>query len=255
MNYTDLVAKILKTSGRYDLINEDGTDAGMLEYVNRAQRLLDRKANMIQLTARRYDNVIAGDYCKRLPDCIVIQSVWLLPLLEGVDRKPLIREGWETMQTRYGLVVERRDTGEPRSYALGSFRGMPDPRVQLVKNLNIFTGFMDVVGDNDWDVNGFFFHPVADRTYSLQVVGKFYTPKFGETKIDGAVVRIDNTYWSEHHPELLEIAVRYWMEVDNRNTEGKNDWLSVMADMLMDLDFENVENSINDELVMGEELL
>ena len=159
------------------------------------------------------------------------------------------------MQTRYGLPLPLQTKGQPYSYALGSFRGYPNPKVELIQNLNIFAGFLDVVGDNDWDVNGFFFRPVADKDYTIQVVGKFYTHKFGTFKESGVITTIENTYWSEHHPELLEIAVRYWMEVDNRNTEGRKDWMGVMTDMLMDLDFENVERSINDELVMGEELL
>jgi len=255
MNYDAIAARILATSGRYDLQDADGNDNGLLEYVNRGQRLLDRKANISQLTARNFSGIKVGDYCVKVTDCRVIESVWLLPLVEGEVRVPLVRTDWETMQTRYGLTIEAREKGTPTDYALGSFRGNPDPKLSLIANLDVFAGFMDVCGDNDWDINGFFFEPIADKSYTLQIVGKFYTAKFGTYNIRGAEREITDTFWSEHHPELLEIAARYWMEVDNRNSEGRKDWLTVMEDMLVDLDFESVERDTNDTLVMGEELL
>ena len=255
MNYTELAESILSTSGRYDLQSADGTDNGLLKYVNRAQRMLDRKANIAQLTARDYTSIGAGNYCVKLADCIVIESVWLLPLTEGDTRIPLIRRGWETMQQLYAKPIELQETGKPCYYSLGSFRGNPNAKLSLLADLNIFAGFMDVVGDNKWDINGFFFFPVADASYTIQVVGKFYTAKFGTVTENVAGGTIDTTFWSENHPELLEFATRYWMEVDNRNTEGQKDWMAVISDMLMDLDFENVERDTNDELVMGEELL
>lgn len=255
MNYTELAESVLSTSGRYDLQNADGTDNGLLKYVNRGQRMLDRKANVMQLTMRNFNSIAAGDYCVKLFDCLVIESVWLLPLNESEARIPLIRRDWETMQQLYASPIEVQERGTPYYYSLGSFRGNPDPKLSLIANLNIFAGFMDVIGDNKWDVNGFFFYPIADVDYAIQVVGKFYSPKFGTTVENSAGGIIETTFWSENHPELLEFATRYWMEVDNRNTEGQKDWMAVISDMLMDLDFENVERDLNDTLVMGERLL
>lgn len=246
MNYTELSAALIRESGRYDLQNSDGTDNGLLRYVNSGQRMLDRKSNIMHSESRVYTTVEAGAYYIVVPECRTIESVWLLrqSLGDSATRTPLTEVSWDDMQMRYTMLAGYNDSGEPAEYALGSFRAAPSNEHNITSDMDVFAGFDDTFASQNIDVNGIFFGPPSDLDYGFQVIGKFYTAAFS--------AKIQSTFWSSLYPELLIAAARFWMEVANRNTEGRRDWEAIIQDQLTDLDKDKIEQYCNAGLVMGD---
>ncbi len=248
MNYTELADTLVRESGRYDLQNSDGTDNGLLRFVNSGQRMLDRKASINHSEARVYTTVEAGAYYLVVPECRMIESVWILRqgLGDAATRSPLREVEWDDMQMRYTNLAGANESGEPNEYALGSFRAAPSNKKNIALDMNVFTGFDDTFAAQNLDVNGVFFSPPADVEYGFQVVGRFYTASFGPL--------VTTSFWSGLYPELLIAAARFWMEVANRNTEGRRDWEAIIQDQLTDLDKDKIEQYCNAGLVMGDPL-
>lgn len=246
MEIKELSEILIKESGRYDLQNADGTDNGLLRYLNSGQRMLDRKANILQSSARNYTAVDEGAYYLTIPECRIVETVWLLdqPMGEDATRIPLTELPWDNLQMRFPKVASNNTLGKPLFYARGSFRSAPSNELNIAENMNSFAGFDDTFVDDGYDVNGIFFGPPSDAQYGFQIVGKFYTKS-----IDA---KTTSTMWSVLHPELLIMAARFWMEVMNRNTEGRRDWESVINDQLVDLDKDKVEQYCRNGLVMGD---
>lgn len=245
MDYQEIADILVKESGRYDLVKEDGSDNGLLRFVNSGQRMLDRKSNHFSSEARSYMTVTEGDYYFVVPECRVIESVWLLDQPAGIGalRYPLIKTTWDDIQIRFNMLASELTKGKPNEFSIGSFRLSPDPRKTYAENVEVFAGFVDGFANPNFDYNAILFGPASDGDYGFQVVGKFYTPKFDS--------QITETFWSVQHPEALIASARFWMEVANRNTEGRRDWEGIIQDYLTDLEKENIEQSIIEEQIMG----
>ena len=247
MNYKELSDILIRESGRYDLQNADGSDNGLLRFVNSGQRMLDRKASILHFESRVYTSVVQGDYYITIPECRIIESVWLLDERFGDDAQilALTESTWDSIRIRYSGLVASMTQGTPMEYARGSFRSAPTNKNQLAQNVNSFAGFNDAFASPQYDMNGVFFAPAADAKYSFQVVGLFYTEAFA------GIAEVE-TFWSALHPELLLAAARFWMEVANRNTEGRRDWETIIQDQLTDLDKDQIEQYLNAGSVMGD---
>lgn len=59
--------------------------------------------------------------------------------------------------------------------------------------------------------------PAADRTYTIELVGKFYSTKLFTDS--------DVSWWTQNMPDTLVKAAAYKLEQHYRNTAGANDWL------------------------------
>lgn len=246
MEYQELSDILIRESGRYDLQNADGSDNGLNRFINSGQRMLDRKGNILQTEARTYPSVEQGAYYLTIPECRVVESVWVLnqPLGLAATRIPMIEVPWDDLQMQYPMLASQMVQSTPCQYARGSFRAAPSNLISVAQNMNSFAGFNDTFADQNFDTDGIFFAPAADAQYGFQVVGKFYTQAFTND--------IMSTLWSALYPELLIAAARFWMEVANRNTEGRKDWEAIIQDQLTDLDKDRVEQYTNGGLVMGD---
>ena len=242
MELADLLNQFIRESGRYDLVNIDGSDNGALYYINRGQRLLDRRSTVANTEARNYQLIERGTYVVHIPECRTLREVWLL--IDEEQRIPLVRDAWESLQKCYRKPLTALETGTPQFWALGYLRGVPSNATTLAETMHMFAGYVDTIADESFDKDAFFLYPVADREYGIQVVGDFYTPSLSST--------ITKTWWSVNHPELVIAAGRYWIEVANRNTEGTRDWLAIIDANLRDITNDFIENEVVDEIVMGD---
>lgn len=246
MTYDEIAEILIRESGRYDLQNADGSDNGLRRFVNSGQRMLDRKANILESSARSHYTVDIGDYYLKLPECRVVESVWLLDQRDGVnsERRPMTEIPWDSLQICYNKLASQQTKGTPTQYARGSFRSAPSNRLNIAETMNHFAGFDDTFAAQNFDQNAIFFGPSADFAYSFQVVGKFYSALFS--------TEVEETLWSQLHPEILIASARFWMEVANRNTEGRQDWELLIQGQLTDLDKDMVDQQTQADMVMGD---
>lgn len=242
MDLTELLAQFVRESGRYDLVDSLGNDNGALYYLNRGQRLLDRRSEVANTEARNYQLIDAGTYVVHIPHCRVLKEVWLL--IGEDQRVPLVRSEWERLQIYYKKPLTQQERSVPALWAPGYLRAVPSSHTTLAETMEMFAGYVDTIADNRYDNDSFFIYPVADQDYGIQVVGDFYTPP-----LSADIVR---TWWTVQHPELVIAAGRYWLEVANRNTEGTRDWLAIIDSNLRDITNDFIENEVVGEVFMGD---
>lgn len=236
MSLGELRTLFLNRSGRYDLVNMDGTDNGAIAYINAAQRMLDRKAGFIDDTARHYKKVAIGEFFVEFENARTIDSVWAAT---ADDSWELNRESIEELKEEYAGPFGAVDQGAPLFFAFTRLRTMPDSTA-----LDVFAGYATevTVDGSQRSSTGIIILPPPDEEIQIEVWGKFYSPNL--------TIDTDTSYWTENHPETLIKATMYQLEVDNRNTEGMKDWLAAIDIDTTGIEFDFVELDSNTATVM-----
>jgi len=233
-----------KQSGRFDLVNSDGSDNGADVFINAGQKDLDRLVDIPAGIGRVFKDIVAGDFLVTFQDCRAILEVWCigtnaegkttrLPLtketqqdLRGVDKKTLV-EGYTEMMSN---VAQDR----PKFYTPAQLRLVTDANGQS----GSISGSMDVLSDGFQNLNGVFFMPPADGNYSIEIIGNFYTKTLKEDT--------DYTFWSDQHPTILYMATMRQLEIMHRNTEGVKDWDRAIANEVGTIDMDGVMEGSSD---------
>ena len=236
-------------SGRYDLVNDDFSDNGADFLINAGQRYLDRLVDIPKAIGRVFAGVSQGDYIVTFQDCRSILEVWSigtktdgsynrLPLtkytmkgLRGVDRL--------TLETNYVEMFSDISQDRPTYYAVAQLRMQPDTTSQAGNGAGGIAGFMDVMGSGHETYNGIIFMPPADASYTIEIVGNFYSKTLSEDT--------DVSHWSEVHPEILLMATMRQAEIFHRNTAGVLDWTSAINDLVIGIDMDGVAEDIADD--------
>lgn len=243
MNLLDFRQLFKTTSGRYELVNDDGSDNGADFYINAGQRYLDRLIDIPQSIGRVFVDISAGDVLVKFNDCRSILEVWSqglndigemrrLPLtkysqqdLRGIDQKTL-EEAYTGM---YGdLTQDRPLYYTPARLRLITVGGMSGG----------VGGFMDVLADGHQTYNGIVLLPPSDGDYSIEVVGKFYSATM--------LVDTDHTYWSDVHSNILLMSAMRQVEIMRRNTEGVKDWDNAIKAEVIGIDMDGVAEDCAD---------
>lgn len=232
-------------TGRYDLVNADGSDNGANFFINAGQKYLDRTVDIPQAKGRVFKDVVAGQYLVKFQNTRSILEVWCigdngtgvydrLPLrkypmdeLRGVDPR--------TLEQFYVEMFSDMDQDRPTYYSPALLRLQPDSDGGV-------GGFMDVLAEGHQYYNGVMFMPPADGNYSIEIVGNFYSLEMSSDT--------DHTYWTDVHPSILIQATMREVEIMHRNREGVADWTSAVQEGVVGIDMDGVAEMITDATEM-----
>ncbi len=236
MNLLELRQQFRATTGRYDLVNADGSDNGLNFHISAAQKYLDRKMDNNNSIGRVFKDISSGEWLVKFEDCRSVLEVWCigpdgegnkvrLPLtqstlfdLRGIDEK--------TLTHAYTAMTSDVDSGRPQNYAVAQLR----LQVDSDGTTGGIGSFMDVLADGHQTFNGVVFLPPADGDYVIEVVGNFYNMSLSADT--------DSSFWSGQHPDVLIMAIMRQLEIFNRNTAGVKDWEASIDTAVIGIDMD-----------------
>jgi|GEM_PF-1604217 len=232
MNYLQMRLKFRELSGRFDLVESDGTDNGAGFFLNEGRKFLDRLDETQKSWGTCFRFLDIGKWSVQFPYCRAIKEVWAATTLE---RWQLEKKNIQDLINGYLLdAPSQRDTGEPLYYAPCITRAIPEN--QPVSTFESFLAWVDIPSGNAYDYNAILVSVPASEKLTILINGLFYSAEL--------VNDTDENYWSVAHPMLLYMAAMRQVEVTNRNTQGVKDWeASIGADMRT-LGFDLVEELI-----------
>ncbi len=226
--------KFIELSGRFDLVNEDGTDSGGNWFINKAQRFLDRHHYNQKSEARVFRKIESGDYGIIFTDCRSITSVWIA---DEESRIELEKRTDQWFRENYTVKpFTSIDTGTPVCYTQGLFRIHPSMEALAGEDMAIIMGYLDIPMTEQFLYNGIIFAPPANNDFMIEVIGHFYSPKLVNDN--------DESFWTTNHEEVLIKATLYQLEGFYRNSEGLKDATAFVTSDLMELDKDTVEQEM-----------
>ena len=232
MNLLEIRTKFREISGRYDLVNDDYSDNGADFYINEGRKFLDKLDETQKSWASQFRFVQIGQYSASVQYCRAIKEVWAMTTsarwqLEKVDLQDMIA-GYMT-----GLP-SARNTGSPLYYTPTITRYNPSDA--LPEDIQSFIGWVEISSGKVEEYNTILINVPTSELLSLEIKGLFYSPKLVEDT--------DTNHWSVNHPMLLIRAAMRELEINNRNTQGANDWTNAITTDMKLLGMDLVEELI-----------
>lgn len=239
MNLLQTRQKFRTLSGRFDLVNEDGTDNGADLFINGGSKFLDRLDETQKSWGNCYRPIETGFWSVSFPYCRAIKEVWVATTsarwqLKKKNLQDLI-EGYLT-----GLPSSRT-SGTPLYFAPGITRYIPENAT--ADEFEAFIGWVEVPSGNAHEYNTVLLNVPTSEKLTVIITGLFYSMELIEDT--------DENYWSAVHPLLLIHSAMRQVEVINRNTQGVNDWTKSIMTEIQQLGFDLVEELIAETSQMG----
>lgn len=235
MNLREFRKLLVETSGRYDLCNDDGSDAGGNRFIQLGQKHLE--------TITHWDKVQAT-----LNFTLVGVSNFMLPNLRTLDyvAARVATTDRFTELVRVSLAEARKHVmdqiqstnGLPLFYTI--FRGRGQVGEATADNFFSLTEtFQDVLVSQNYNAAGVLLTPVLTSTaiVHVEVSGLFREPKLADD--------LDTNFWLEEHHNILLWATLREMEVMYRNTQGVKDWDAAIGSALTALEMDAVMDESN----------
>jgi hypothetical protein len=240
MDYKDVRTQFVKLSGRYDLINANYTDNGADVFINEGQKLLDRMFSAGPALARYPYSIASGTYKLYTTGLRAVKEVWVTDS-DGYKTE-LTRESFNSLRHGDEEELSQVTTGTPEYYAPGIFRPYPDTLASAT--VATWDDVEDLILGTTWfTYDGIIFTPPADDTYTMTIVGLFYSPTLSATLAGETWTQV-KSYWTEVHPMTLVKAALVALESFYRTGVGlKNRMDSLMLDVT-GLDHDLVEKDI-----------
>lgn len=228
-------------TGRYDLINEDGSDAGADKFIRQAADWLDEMVEHPKSVARYIINVTQGDYYKHVPRLQRVHQVWIMG--EDVEgnhkRQRLHYRTLDWLRSEYYEPWDEEDQDTPYYYAVDPI-GLAGSQWDW-DSADELSG-LDDVGDikegDHFDYTGILWAPPSDGTYVMTVFGDFYSRKL---TTDAAL-----NYWTAVKPLTLAKAAAMQHEASLRNRKGEEDWLASIEVDLRGIDKAQAGKELNE---------
>jgi len=216
MNLLELRTQFRKISGRFDLVNEDGSDNGADFYLNEGRKYLDRLDETQKSWASSFRFVEVGGFSAFFPLCRAIKEVWAASISERwqLEKVPL----QELISGYMTELPASRDTGTPLYYSPCITRYVPEDAD--VTDIESFVGWVDIPAGNVHEYNAILINVPTDEKISLEIKGLYYSHELS--------AETDTNYWSVVHPLTLVMSAMRYLEVVNRNTQGVNDWTAAI---------------------------
>jgi hypothetical protein len=224
MDFLTLADTFKSLSGRSDF--DSATICG---YLNAGQKFLDDSTDFSQQPAHYiYTGTVGQSFLSLVAQARSILSV---SLVLGKERFPVIRLPVTEMQALEVTLPSYKDQGLPLYYSMANLRKIAGKiPVDLAGQLNVVeTGTVS-------DKLGMLFNCPFDQTYTIDIVGKFYSPEIADGEDP-------DTFWAINYPFTLLHAGMYKLEVGYRNSEGMKDWLMAINADLRLIDFNDAEQS------------
>ena len=241
MNLLQIRQQFRTLSGRFDLVNADGSDNGVNFFVNAAQRHLDRLDETQKSWGICYRFCTIGQYAASFPYCRAVKEIWVATTtarwqLEKKDLQDLLAEYFTKLPS--GI-----DSGSPLYYSPTITRSVPATSDISSADFESFVGYVDIMSADHYAYNTILISPPTDERLLVEIRGLFYT----EALIEDA----DKSYWSEVHPNVLIMATLREIEIINRNTQGVNDWDRAIAAAISGIGKDLVEELIAEVTQIG----
>lgn len=239
MNLLQVRHQFRELSGRFDLVNEDGSDNGADFFINEGRKFLDRLDETAKSWASCFQFVDVGRFSATFPHCRAIKEVWAM---SSQGRWQLEKKGLQDLIEAYlkGLPSSR-GVGIPLYYSPSLTRHIPDELE--TESFESFIGWVDIPSGNVHEYNALLLNVPVSETIALDIKGLFYSSELLNDE--------DRNYWTTNHPLLLIMAAMRYIEVTNRNTQGVNDWSNSIATEAKQIGMDLVEQHIAEVSQMG----
>ena len=241
MNLLEFRQFFRTTSGRYDLVNSDGSDNGLNTIVNSAQGYLDRLADIPAGEGRLFKEIEAGDYLVKFTRSRSVKEVWIVGEdSDGeISRLPLTKYTAKELRGVDTLTLESAYVKAPSAITQGRPLYYCPLTVRMMKESSGGVGsMMDVLPVGNDEYSGIYLMPPSDADYAVELVGNFYSESLSSDD--------DETFWTSLHPLTLYAAVMRQLEIIHRNSEGVRDWDSAIAGDVVGIDMDGVAQDISD---------
>lgn len=240
MNLLQIRQQFRSMSGRFDLVEEDGSNNGADFYINSGSKFLDRLSENQKSWASCFRFIEAGRFSTQFPYCRAIKEVWAAT---SDKRWQLEKKSLQDLTAAYltGLPSSR-GTGQPRYYSPTITRYIPEDAT--ADTFEAFAGFVDIPAGTAHEYNCIVLSVPVDQKMMFEIKGLFYSMELVEDT--------DENYWSVSHSLLLTMAAMRYLEVVNRNTQGVNDWDNAIRIETEQLGYDLVEELIAEADEMGE---
>lgn len=237
MTLAEVRAKFVDLSGMNNLVKGSGADNGANFLINAAQRYLDGRQDSPKSLAWYKEDVAVDGYKISFTKTRSIREVWIT---NADGRAELVKKPLKWMKENYAKVISELDTGTPLYYSPIVMGLSPDQDDLTAENYtDEFTyDFQEIMFGSHYAYDGILFLPPAGETYTVSVLGKFYSKEMTSDT--------DKTFWTERFPEILIQATYLMVEEFHRNSEGVNDWEAVITRHLRGVDFDMADQeSVN----------
>jgi len=228
----DIRIKFRDLSGRYDLVNDDGSDNGADFYINDASRWLDKTVET-QKTGASYMTIIeAGTWYIKFPQARAVKEVWV-STVEG--KWQLTKKSIQDLMAEFFADPPAEWTnGTPEYYCPALTRHIPEDVTPA--KLAEFAAYIGIIPVMAHDYNAIILSTPVDQSTLVEVVGLFYSSEMSEDD--------DENFWAKTNPLLLiQSAIRQTYVVS-----GNKPHLEIMetgmAKDMVELDKDVVEQAI-----------
>lgn len=233
MNLLQIRRKFRELSGRYDLVNDDYSDNGADFFINEGRKFLDRLDETNKSWASCFKFLDIGHFSVSFPYCRAIKEVWAGSA--SGNRWQLEKKSLQDLVTGYlSDFPNSRNQGMPLYYSPCITRHIPDNAT--VSDIESFVGYVDISSGDNSECNAILLNVPTKEKLTITINGLFYSPELINDE--------DTNYWSSLHPFLLYMAAMRAIEVNNRNTQGVNDWTNAIMTEMRQLGFDLVEELI-----------
>jgi len=249
MDYKDVRKKFAELSGRWDLLTTTYEDAGADFFLNAGQKYLDRSLDAGKMIGRYPVIVAAGTYIVKTIGLRAVKEVWAA----NADGKfQLLPDLLGKLKTDYSEEFSSVPNGTPRYYAPAIFRPFPDTLASTTGMYNVgdLLLFSATAPAQHFNYGGIVIMPPPDGTYTIEIVGLFYSPTLSAT-LSGAVWTQTKSFWTEVHPDTLIAAAIYKLHGLYHNTGGAADYKVLVLEDITGMDKDLVEEDLVGYLQMG----
>ncbi len=245
MDLGTLREKFAQTSGRYDLVNADGSDNGADFFINAAQRKLDRLVDVTAADARHFEQVSPGTFLLKTQKVRALRRV---TAATDDGRAPLRALTMWEMRDLYGEDFSLVDTGQPLYWTLAKMRLSPEEADWTQSNFtdpdsdpetdDAMNDYQDIAyGDDPAVYQGVIIMPAPSVVTTIVLWGKFYSPTL--------TADTDLSWWTVNAPEVLIMATQGELEWFNRNESGAQAWEKVVRDALICIQHDTIEQEMS----------
>lgn len=190
MNLLELRTQVVKSSGRYDLVNPSTyADAGIDFYIKAGQRWLNNKSTIPRAFAHLSGTLTTGNYIYN-----IVNKFKELSSVKVYDN--VIPEWALTYKTLNELKALYNIGTVPLYYTYASQR---TAATAATKTLEKFVNLTWPTNEDDYnDYSGIIIVPAPQLSYTVTVAGKFFPIELTSNT--------DTNFWSNEYPELLILS-------------------------------------------------
>lgn len=234
MNLSTGRAAFKQLSGRFDLVNPDGSDNGADYWLNQGQNYLDDRFNFVSKAVNMTTLTVDSFYVKvkwlKFPTAVYV--------IDPDTRSRYYLTRWEEKDFKEVFTHPDEQTSSlPLVYCVAVNT--------LAPGLNYLQATVDTYDDGDQVsltlsalYKTLLFSPKADKAYELYVQGIYKSMELIEDT--------DSTIWTVLYSRLWLYASLYQLEVAYKNAEAMKSWLLALENEAQELYKNEVDLSMGD---------